>query len=264
MTAIAAAVTAVALIAPTAPTDVDPLDVISPGLLIAADQFEDTGTTTTDEHAMLTQRVRVERLESLGTSRTIRERRLEEKHPRHRAVVEAGRQSAADRYAARVARAEAARARRLAEQQRARAAAVVTPSRGAATTTATAVRPATGSITSDYGMRTHPITGVYKLHSGTDFSVGDGNAYAAMAGVVSVSHPAWAGNLVTVDHGGGVQTTYGHLDRITVSDGERVAAGDRVGLIGSRGLATGPHLHFECLINGEYADPIQWLSDRGA
>lgn len=124
--------------------------------------------------------------------------------------------------------------------------------------------PATGHITSPFGMRTHPITGVYKLHSGTDFSVGDGNAYAAMAGTAHVSHPSWAGNLVSIDHGDGLVTQYAHLASMSVSSGERVSAGEVVGRIGARGLATGVHLHFEVLRNGSYVDPIAWLRERGA
>jgi murein DD-endopeptidase MepM/ murein hydrolase activator NlpD len=121
------------------------------------------------------------------------------------------------------------------------------------------VRPATGSITSPYGMRTHPITGVYKLHDGTDFSYGDGNAYAARAGEVSVKYPGWAGNLVVINHGGGVITQYAHLSSVSVSSGEHVNAGEVIGRIGSLGMATGPHLHFMVLIDGELTNPMSWL-----
>lgn len=122
------------------------------------------------------------------------------------------------------------------------------------------VRPATGQVTSPYGMRTHPITGVYKLHTGTDYGYGDGNAYAARAGtVVSTAWVDWAGPLVVIDHGGGVRTRYAHLAAVTVGPGDRVAAGDVVGRIGSTGYATGPHLHFEVMVNGEFVDPAGWL-----
>jgi murein DD-endopeptidase MepM/ murein hydrolase activator NlpD len=123
----------------------------------------------------------------------------------------------------------------------------------------TTVRPSTGPVTSNFGMRTHPITGVYKLHTGTDFAVGDGNAYAARAGtVVGSEWSGWGGNLVTIDHGD-VETRYAHLSQRYVSDGDRVAAGTIVGLIGSTGMATGPHLHFEVISNGKYRDPLAWL-----
>jgi murein DD-endopeptidase MepM/ murein hydrolase activator NlpD len=121
-------------------------------------------------------------------------------------------------------------------------------------------RPGTGSITSHYGMRTHPITGVYKLHSGTDFSYGDGNAYAAADGTVtSVTYDGAYGNMVTVSHGGGTQTRYAHLSSASVSSGQRVSAGRVVGRIGSTGYATGPHLHFEVLIGGDFINPEGWL-----
>lgn len=125
--------------------------------------------------------------------------------------------------------------------------------------TAHPVGPATGHVTSPYGYRTHPITGVYKLHTGTDFSFGDGNAYAAEGGVVSVTHPEWAGNLVTIDHGNGVQTRYAHLAYVTVSEGQHVNAGQVVGRIGSEGFSTGAHLHFEVLVDGVFVNPMGWL-----
>lgn len=121
------------------------------------------------------------------------------------------------------------------------------------------VRPATGSVTSSYGMRTHPITGVYRLHSGTDFSYGDGNVYAARAGTVSIQYPGWAGVLVVIKHGNGVVTQYAHMASVNVSPGQSVNAGQVIGRIGSRGRATGPHLHFEVLVNGSYVDPMGWL-----
>lgn len=125
-------------------------------------------------------------------------------------------------------------------------------------------RPAIAEVTSPYGMRTHPITGVYKLHSGTDFSVGDGKARAARGGnVTDVTSDSAYGNMVTISHGtidgDSVVTRYAHLASATVSVGTTVAAGDVVGNIGATGYATGPHLHFEVLVNGEFIDPMTWL-----
>lgn len=122
-------------------------------------------------------------------------------------------------------------------------------------------RPATGAITSPYGMRVHPITGVEKLHSGTDFSAGDGNAYAARNGrVASVFFDAGGyGNLVTINHGGGIQTRYAHLADAKVQTGQRVKAGQVVGKIGTTGSSTGPHLHFEVLKHGEFVNSLKWL-----
>lgn len=123
------------------------------------------------------------------------------------------------------------------------------------------VMPGTGGITSQYGMRTHPITGVHKLHSGTDFGYGDGTAYAAASGTVAeVTHDGAYGNMVTLSHGGGVQTRYAHLASASVSVGQRVSAGSAVGRIGSTGMSTGPHLHFEVLVGGDFVNPQSWLS----
>ncbi len=121
-------------------------------------------------------------------------------------------------------------------------------------------RPGTGHVTSTYGMRVHPITGVYKLHSGTDFSYGDGRAYAARSGTVAaVTYDGAYGNMVTLSHGSGLQTRYAHLAAPNVSVGQNVSAGDVVGLIGSTGYATGAHLHFEVLEGGEFVNSDAWL-----
>ncbi|MGH9247932.1 MAG: LysM peptidoglycan-binding domain-containing M23 family metallopeptidase [Acidimicrobiales bacterium] len=121
-------------------------------------------------------------------------------------------------------------------------------------------RPATGAVTSPYGMRTHPITGVFKLHTGTDYGYGDGRAYAARAGTVAaVTYDRAYGNMVTIGHGGGVVTRYAHLASAAVSGGDPVAAGQVVGRIGSTGYATGAHLHFEVLKDGQVVDPAGWL-----
>lgn len=121
-------------------------------------------------------------------------------------------------------------------------------------------RPGTGHVTSAYGMRVHPITGVYKLHSGTDFSYGDGRAYAARSGTVAaVTYDGAYGNMVTLSHGSGLQTRYAHLAAPNVSAGQNVSAGDVVGQIGSTGYATGAHLHFEVLEGGEFVNSDTWL-----
>lgn len=157
------------------------------------------------------------------------------------------------------AEAKKAAEREAAEKEAAeREAAVQAASRSA--DTSETVRPGTGQTTSPYGMRTHPITGVHKLHSGTDFGYGDGQAYAAKSGTVSaVTYDGGYGNMVTIDHGGGIQTRYAHLAEPTVSVGEKVSAGSVVGRIGSTGYSTGPHLHFEVLENGDFRDPMGWL-----
>ncbi|MDI6911832.1 peptidoglycan DD-metalloendopeptidase family protein [Nocardioides sp.] len=94
------------------------------------------------------------------------------------------------------------------------------------------------------------------VHTGLDFAAPVGTpVVAAGAGTVTVQHPAWAGTLVRIDHGGGVQTWYAHLSRVDVASGQVVAAGDPVGLVGGRGNASGPHLHFEVRLDGDAYDP---------
>ena len=127
------------------------------------------------------------------------------------------------------------------------------------------VRPATGEVSSDFGTRHHPVTGVVKQHSGTDFQVGDGVAYAAAAGtVVSVDRDPAYGLIVVVAHGNvdgsPVTTAYAHLARVDVERGQQVAAGRPVGRIGSTGLSTGPHLHFEIRLGETAVDPATWLT----
>ena len=128
--------------------------------------------------------------------------------------------------------------------------------------------PVQGSITSNFGMRLHPILRVYKLHTGTDFSVGCGTPVGAAAPGTVVS-AGWAGGngiQVVIDHGklGGhhVRTTYNHLSVIGVRPGQRVTTGDGVGLVGSTGYSTGCHLHFEVIANGSFTDPLPWLNGR--
>lgn len=127
------------------------------------------------------------------------------------------------------------------------------------------IHPAQARITSPYGMRVHPVTGVYKLHSGTDFGASCGaGVVAAAAGTVEETGYAGAyGNRITINHGTvagtDVTTTYNHLSKIDVAPGETVAAGDRIGRVGTTGSSTGCHLHFEVLIDGQFTDPMPHL-----
>jgi murein DD-endopeptidase MepM/ murein hydrolase activator NlpD len=127
------------------------------------------------------------------------------------------------------------------------------------------VSPLHGRVTSDFGMRTHPITGKYKLHNGTDVAGTAGAPIrAASSGVViEAEWEAGNGNTVTIDHGDGVITRYAHASRMLVEPGDRVGAGDVVARVGSTGLATGPHLHFEVHRRGTALDPEVWLQARG-
>ena len=121
--------------------------------------------------------------------------------------------------------------------------------------------PGYSRITSPFGMRTHPFTGVYKLHTGTDIGAPIGtNFIAANDGVVIKAGWNYAyGNMVIVDHGGGVSTLYAHGSEILVELGQEVQKGEPVLKVGSTGYSTGPHAHFEIRINGEYVDPMNFV-----
>ena len=116
-------------------------------------------------------------------------------------------------------------------------------------------------ITSEFGMRVHPITGAYKLHTGVDVGAPMGASFVSAAnGIVTKAtfNPAY-GNMVIIDHGGGVQTLYAHGSEIVVQVGENVGAGTEVLKVGSTGYSTGPHAHFEIRINGQTVNPLEFL-----
>jgi murein DD-endopeptidase MepM/ murein hydrolase activator NlpD len=122
-------------------------------------------------------------------------------------------------------------------------------------------RPVGGPITSPFGMRVHPVTGVRKLHDGTDFGVPCGTpVHAAGPGIVVGRGSGGAyGNRVVVRHGGGLETSYNHLAGQSVSVGQRVTTATVVGRVGSTGLSTGCHLHFMARRNGRVVDPLTLL-----
>lgn len=113
-------------------------------------------------------------------------------------------------------------------------------------------------VTSKYGMRTHPVTGVYKLHTGIDLRASKGTKiYAANSGTVTTAGYNRAyGYYVVINHGGGVATLYAHMSKMAVSKGQKVSQGTIIGYVGSTGYSTGPHLHFEVIKNGDYVNPI--------
>ncbi|HEX2764994.1 MAG TPA: M23 family metallopeptidase [Allosphingosinicella sp.] len=118
-------------------------------------------------------------------------------------------------------------------------------------------RPVPGNVSSDFGMRLHPILGYTRMHKGLDFRAGYGTPIlAATDGKVAAA--GWAGgygNQVRLAHSGGLVTTYSHMSRIVARPGETVRQGEVIGYVGSSGLATGPHLHYEMLKNGVPIDP---------
>lgn len=117
-------------------------------------------------------------------------------------------------------------------------------------------------VSSRFGLRIHPITGVKKSHTGMDIASNQGTAvYASDGGSVTLA--GWNGgygNCIMIDHGNGYVTLYGHLSSISVSEGQSVTQGTTIGAVGSTGNSTGPHLHFEVLKNGTRIDPEQFFS----
>ena len=119
-------------------------------------------------------------------------------------------------------------------------------------------------ITSKYGMRTHPITGVYKLHTGVDIGAPMGASFVAANDgiVVKAGYNGAYGNMVIIDHGGGVQTLYAHGSEIMVKVGDVVKKGETVVLkVGSTGYSTGAHAHFEVRLNGVVTDPMPYITN---
>ncbi|MCE5314638.1 MAG: peptidoglycan DD-metalloendopeptidase family protein [Armatimonadota bacterium] len=118
--------------------------------------------------------------------------------------------------------------------------------------------PCGGRITCPFGYRVHPITKVYKLHTGVDIGVRSGTAvHSAAAGEVIMA--GWMGAYgyaVVIDHGGGVSTLYGHNSRLLVKSGQNVSKGQVIAKSGSTGYSTGPHVHFEKRVNGTPVNPF--------
>jgi murein DD-endopeptidase MepM/ murein hydrolase activator NlpD len=130
--------------------------------------------------------------------------------------------------------------------------------------TAGLTQPVPGRITSGYGYRTHPILGYRRFHRGLDIGAGHGTPILATTDGV-VARAGWGGgygNVVELRHSGGLATRYGHMSRISVSGGQRVRQGQVIGYVGSTGLSTGPHLHYEMFRNGQLVDPrsVRWVS----
>lgn len=120
------------------------------------------------------------------------------------------------------------------------------------------IAPVNGRITSLFGQRFHPILGYARMHAGVDFGAPWGSPIVAAAdGVVSYAgYHGGHGNYVRIDHGGALGTGYGHMSRIAVSPGMRVRGGEVIGYVGSTGLSTGPHLHYEVYQSGRTVDPL--------
>ena len=118
-----------------------------------------------------------------------------------------------------------------------------------------------------YGNRVHPIAKVWRLHAGADFGAACGTGiYAAASGTVTFAGPSGGfGNLIIVDHGGGITTAYAHMfaDGVLVRVGAQVSAGQQIAAVGTAGLSTGCHLHYELRRNGVATDPIAYMRANG-
>lgn len=118
-----------------------------------------------------------------------------------------------------------------------------------------------GRITSGFGYRVAPTAGATSYHGAIDYGAPTGSpVYAADSGTVVTSHlSATAGNFIVINHGNGMQTLYMHMSARYVSVGQSVSKGDNIGAVGSTGISTGPHLHFEVKVNGVSVNPLNFL-----
>jgi len=124
--------------------------------------------------------------------------------------------------------------------------------------------PVKGSITSRFGPRVSPFTGKKALHAGVDIGARKGTEVRSPASgkVVVAAYDGRMGKFIRIDHGYGIETTYGHLSKIHVKYGDRVHRGDLIGLVGSTGkFSTGPHLHYQVAVNDKVVDPIHYILD---
>jgi murein DD-endopeptidase MepM/ murein hydrolase activator NlpD len=124
------------------------------------------------------------------------------------------------------------------------------------------IKPVAGWLSSQFGNRFHPIFKRMAYHSGIDFAAPSGTPVQAADTATVVFAGVWGGygKAIILDHGDGVTSVYGHLSRIIVRKGDAIQKRDIIGYVGSTGLSTGPHLHFEIRENGLPIDPITYLN----
>ncbi len=124
--------------------------------------------------------------------------------------------------------------------------------------------PVKGPMTSKFGPRVSPFTGKKALHAGIDIGSPRGTKVRAPSAgkVVIAAYDARMGKFIRIDHGFGIETTYGHLSKMKVKYGQKVKRGDLIGLVGSTGkFSTGPHLHYQVAVNDRVVDPVQYILD---
>jgi len=121
-------------------------------------------------------------------------------------------------------------------------------------------------LSSSYGMRSHPVLGGHRRHNGVDLAAPTGTpVYAPADGLVSRADAFGSyGNYISLEHGGDLQTRFGHLSGFAVSAGERVSKGQLIGYVGTTGRSTGPHLHYEVRVAGDPVDPRPYMLDTGS
>lgn len=124
------------------------------------------------------------------------------------------------------------------------------------------MRPAPGGVTDPFGPRIHPVTGKRSVHTGADLGAPYGTPILASKSgtVVEAGWNTAYGNMVIIDHGDGTSTLYGHSSRLAVQAGQHVSQGQVIAYVGSTGYSTGPHLHFGIMINGEWVNPMNYIS----
>ena len=122
--------------------------------------------------------------------------------------------------------------------------------------------PASHKITSYFGYRGQPTSGASTYHQGIDIgaSTGTGIVAANSGTVVTAAYSTSAGNYIMISHGNGIYTVYMHCSQLLVSKGQSVSKGEKIALVGSTGISTGPHLHFGVSVNGTYVDPLNYVN----
>ncbi len=126
------------------------------------------------------------------------------------------------------------------------------------------IAPAPGRISSRFGSRVHPVWRCRSFHSGLDIANAEGTPVCAVGGGVVVfagggRRYSGYGNVVVIEHSPRVRTMVAHLGAVFVAEGDRVRRGDVVGTIGSTGISTGPHVHYEIIVEGIHVDPEAWI-----